>query len=86
METNKIDSAIIYRDGPFCEFKQDVSIVSMETVSGETHKNILLLYPNEIIGMEGFDKLPFDPRDVIKIYQDEVDLKKRANKSWLFKL
>jgi hypothetical protein len=79
-----IDEAIILRDGPFAEFKQDVSIVDIELTSGKMFKNILILYPNQIIGMEGSKKLPFEPKDIKKVFQDNNDLKRRGDKSWLF--
>jgi len=81
---NLIDEAIILRDGPFAEFKQDVSIIDIELTSRKIYKNILILYPNKIIGMEGVRKLPFEPKEIKKVFQDKKDLKRRADKSWLF--
>jgi len=84
MSNSFIDEKIVLRDGPFEEFKQDASVVSVELRSGEKFHKILLLYPNQIIGMQGKDKLPFEPLHVKRVFQSHDDLSERANMSWVF--
>ena len=84
MKKLKIDLSIINIDGPFKEFKQDASIVSVKLKSGMIFNQILLLFPNEIIGMKGFKNLPFDVDEILKVYQDDVDLVSRSEKNWIF--
>jgi hypothetical protein len=84
MDKVYLDSDITQRDGPFDEFKQDVSIVSVELNSGEKFHQILLLYPNEVIGMKGKSSLPFSPSEVKRIFQTKDDQAKRADMSWMF--
>jgi len=84
MKMNKIDSSIIRRDGPFKEFKQDASIVSVRLKSGKVFKQVLLLYPDNIIGMKGYRSLPFEVNEVMEVFQDTVDLASRSERDWLF--
>jgi hypothetical protein len=79
-----LDPEIIKRDGPFDEFKQDVSIVSVELNSGEKFHQILLLYPNEVIGVKGMDSLPFSLSEVKRVFQTKEDRTNRADMSWVF--
>ncbi|RUO66448.1 hypothetical protein CWI77_08530 [Pseudidiomarina planktonica] len=72
MNNHHIDEKIIQRDGPFVEFKQDTSVVSVKLASGEEYPQILLLYPNKIIGMKGAAKLSFYPSLVTRITDGEV--------------
>ncbi len=84
MKTKKIASAIIDRDGPFSEFKQDASVVSVKLQSGKVYRRILLLYPDIIIGMKGYKDLPFETNEILEVYQDDVDLSLRGKKDYLF--
>jgi len=47
MKTSYLDLDVIKRDGPFDEFKQDVSVVSVELKSGDQFHQILLMYQLE---------------------------------------
>ena len=85
MNMIKLVSYIIERDGPFSEFKQDASIVSVKLKSGKIYHQILLLYPDCVIGMNGYEQLPFRIEDISEVFQDEVDLSSRSEISWLFK-
>ena len=85
MKTSYLDLDLIKRDGSFDEFKQDVSVVSVELKSGEQCHQILLMYPNEIIGMNGMSSLPFAVEEVKKVFQTKDDLSTRADMSWVFR-
>ncbi|WP_404409098.1 hypothetical protein LG272_01230 [Pseudidiomarina marina] len=85
MKISYLDLDLIKRDGPFDEFKQDVSVVSVELKSGEQFHQILLMYPNEIIGMKGMSSLPFAVKEVNKVFQTKDDLSTRADMSWVFR-
>lgn len=84
MRSVYLDLNLVKRDGPFEEFKQDVSIVSVELNSGKKFHQILLMYPNEIIGMNGETSLPFSIAEVKKVFQTQDDLSKRADMTWMF--
>ena len=84
MNSIYLEPDLIKRDGPFNEFKQDVSIVSVELNSGKQFHQILLMYPNEIIGMNGVSSLPFSITEVSKVFQTKDDLSKRADMTWIF--
>ena len=75
---------IVERDGPFHEFKQDASFVTVELKDGAKVDGVLLLYPNYVIAVEGCTDLPFSPADVVKAYQTNEDLKRRSKPSWSF--
>ncbi|WP_136063086.1 hypothetical protein [Pontiella sulfatireligans] len=79
-----IPQIVFDRDGPFEEFKQDASIISVELENGKKFSSILVLYPNYIIAMESFDKLPFDTKKIIRAFQTKADLKKRSKSTWTF--
>ena len=70
--------------GPFDEFKQDASFVTVELSDGRKFSGVLVLYPNFIIAMEGFDEIPFDPSSIVRVCQTGDDLKKRSSSDWTF--
>ncbi len=82
--TKSFPQALIERDGPFREFKQDGSIVSVELVDGTVFKTLLLIHPNIIGAMPGVKSFPFDPQDVARIYQTEDNLINRSTSDWTF--
>jgi len=75
---------IVKQYGPFNEFKQDVSFVTVELNNGKKISGVLLLYPNYIIAVEGNNDLPFLPCDVIKLSQTEDDLSKRSSANFVY--
>lgn len=79
-----IPEKVFDRDGPFKEFKQDASIISVELENGEVYSGILVLYPNYIISMKSNDTLPFDPKKIKKAFQTKTDLKTRSKSDWKF--
>jgi hypothetical protein len=80
----EIPMAIVKRDGPFEEFKQDGAFVSVELVDGRHFAGILVIYPNQIAAMEAHDVLPFDPSEIVRAYQTVDDLRRRSSSSWKF--
>jgi len=76
--------AVVERDGPFDEFKQDGSMVSVELADGRHFTGILVVYPNCIAAMDGHDVLPFDPLQIIRAYQTAEDFRRRSSSSWTF--
>lgn len=80
----QIPDKIFERDGPFEEFKQDGAIVTVELDDGKKYSGVLVLYPNYIISIKGYNSLPFDPNKIIKVYQTETDLITRSESSWVF--
>ena len=80
----EIPTEVVQRDGPFDEFKQDAAFVSVELNDGRRFDHLLVLYPNYIIAMKGKSVLPFDPKQNIRVYQTDEDLKLRSSSSWVF--
>lgn len=79
----EIPKAIIERDGPFNEFKQDGAIVSVELTDGRQVSGVLLIYPNYVGAIENETTLTFKPSEVVKVWQSSEDLTIRT-KGWTF--
>jgi len=77
-----LPESVYKRDGPFDEFKQDASIISVETVDGKVFSGILILYPNYIVAMRGQDIIPFDPAMIDRAFQTDADKKTRSSSDW----
>ena len=80
----QLPADIYERDGPFSEFKQDGSIVTVELNDGMVFSGLVVLFPNYIISIKDHSALPFEPKDIIKIYQTEIDLKTRSKSNWVW--
>jgi hypothetical protein len=80
----EIPMSLVRRDGPFAEFKQDGSIISVELKNGQVFTGILLVYPNHIAAMDGQSVLPFKPSDVARVFQSDNDLQRRSSSTWTF--
>ena len=80
----EIPSAVVKRDGPFDEFKQDLAFVSVELDDGRIFEHLLILYPNYIIAMRGQTVLPFDPSRITRAFQTKEDCKLRSSSNWTF--
>jgi hypothetical protein len=75
---------IIERDGPFEEFKQDASIVSIRLLNSVVVENVLLLYPNIVAAIKGQSKLTFNHSQIEAVFQTESDLKVRSKSDWVY--
>ena len=78
--------SVIEKFGPFHEFAQDASMVSIELKNGNIISGVLIVYPNYVGAIEGENDLIFSPKEVTRVFQTEEDLKKRtkSNWSWLY--
>jgi len=74
--------SVIEKYGPFQEFSQDASMVTVELKNGRIVTGVLVVYPNYIGAIEGEADLVFSPKDVVKVFQTPEDLKKRSKSSW----
>lgn len=74
--------SVIEKYGPFHEFAQDASMVTVELKDGGIVTGVLVVYPNYIGAIEGENDLVFSPKDVVKVFQTHEDLKKRSKSSW----
>lgn len=70
--------------GPYEEFKQDVSIVSVKLISGELFDRVMLLYPNYVIAVAECEVLPFCPSDVIEVFQKPSKYRKHSDSNWVY--
>ena len=84
MPRYEIPSPIVERDGPFEEFKQDGAIVSVELADGKIIGQVLLVYPNQVFAVRGCDRMPFDPLQVVRVFQSPEDLRTRTTSKWTF--
>jgi len=84
MSKYEISMDVINRFGPFEEFKQDGSIVSVELVNGKVIERVLLIYPNQVFSVQGETQMPFNPKEVVRVFQTEMDLATRTSSSWSF--
>jgi hypothetical protein len=84
MAKYEIPMDVIRRYGPFEEFKQNGSIVSVELANGRTIHKVLLVYPNEVFSVQGEKEMPFNPNEVVRVFQTEEDLVTRSSSSWVF--
>jgi hypothetical protein len=82
----EIPMSVIDRYGPFHEFAQVASIVTVELADKRIITGVLVVYPNYIGAIEGKDSLFFSPKDVVRVFQTSEDLKKqsKSNWSWLY--
>jgi hypothetical protein len=80
----EIPPAIVERDGPFSEFKQNASIVSVELADGCTVDQVLLIAPNEVWAVRDNDHMPFNPAQVVRVFQTPRDLETRTTSDWVF--
>jgi len=78
----QIPEDVFDRDAPFDEFKQDVSIVTVVVEEETEFSGVLVLHPNYIIGMKGMKSIPFEPSQIVRVYQTEEDQKMRTDQSW----
>jgi len=80
----EIPIEIIERDGPFCEFKQDASIVSVKLSNSDVIDNVLLLFPNIIAAIEGESELTFECSQIEAVFQTDSNLQVRSKSNWVF--
>ena len=78
----EIPKSVIDKYGPFHEFAKDASMVTVELKNGKVITGVVVVYPNYIAAIEGENDLIFSPKDVIKVYQTQEDLKKKSKSSW----
>lgn len=84
MATYEIPMDVIHRYGPFDEFKQNGSIVSVELANGKIIHKVLLVYPNEVFSVQDEKEMPFDSGEVVRVFQTEEDLATRSSSNWVF--
>jgi hypothetical protein len=84
MAKYEIPMDVILRFGPFKEFKQDGSIVSVELADGKIINKVLLIYPNAVFSVQGEKEMPFNQNEVVRVFQTEEDLTTRSSSSWVF--
>ena len=80
----KIPMSVAQSNGPFEEFKQDVSIVSIKTQDGKLFERVMLLYPNYVIAVAEYEKLTFDPSSVVEVTQATKKLRRHKDSNWVY--
>jgi hypothetical protein len=84
MAKYEIPMDVIRRFGPFEEFKQNGSIVSVELANGKIINSVLLIYPNEVFSVRGEKAMPFGPKEIVRVFQTDEDLATRSSSNWVF--
>ena len=80
----EIPKDVAQSNGPFEEFKQDVSIVTVKLQSGNVYERVMLLYPNYVIAVAGEKELPFKPSEVTHVSQAQSQERKFKDSNWCF--
>jgi len=80
----QIPLEVAQANGPFEEFKQDVSIVSVRLESGEVFERVMILYPNYVIAVAEHHKLPFSPPSVVEVFQAKSKFRKLKDSTWVY--
>ena len=78
----QIPESVYERDGPFHEFKQDASVISVELANGQTIDGLLVLYPNYIARVRDHESLPFEVSSIVRAFQTERDMEIRKCADW----
>jgi len=52
--------------------------------AGRVFSSALIVYPDTLAALEGFDELPFNPADVTAVFQTTADLQKRSTSDWTY--
>ena len=71
-------------NGPFEEFKQDVSIVTVTLADESVFERVMVLYPNYVIAVAEHHKIPFNPSDVVGVHQEARRLQRFKDSSWVY--
>lgn len=80
----EIPMDIAQKNGPYEEFKQDVSIVTIKTLDGQHFERVMLLYPNYVIAVAEQDRLPFEPSSVVEVTQAPSAMRKHKDSKWVY--
>jgi hypothetical protein len=72
------------RAGRLAEFAKDASIASIRTKDGKVFAPAVIVFPDFIAAIEGFDYLPFREEEIEAVFQTSDDLKRRSSSSWKF--
>ena len=80
----EIPKDIAQLNGPFEEFKQDVSIVTVKLKDGNVFERVMLLYPNYVISVAEKSELPFKPSEVVLVTQEKSKYRKFTDSTWCF--
>ncbi len=75
---------IAQANGPFEEFKQDVSIVTVTLSNGTVYERVLVLYPNYVIAVADSEMLPFKPSEVVVVHQGSKESCRFKDFNWVF--
>ena len=79
-----LPDAVLQRDGPFTEFKQDAAFVSVELQDGRFFHHLLIVYPNYIVALKDHATLPFRLAEIVRAFQTKEDRKLRSTVGWTF--
>lgn len=79
---HRVPEEVMRRSGILQEFAKDAAIASIRVKGGAVFSPAVIVYPDFIAAIEGFDHLPFTEEEVEAVFQSEEDLKKRSSSSW----
>ena len=78
----RVPEEVMRRSGALQEFAKDAAIASIRVKGGVVFSPAVIVYPDYIAAVEGFDHLPFKEEDIEAVFQSEEDTKKRSSSNW----
>jgi hypothetical protein len=79
---HRVPEEVMQRAGTLEEFAKDASIASIRVRGGRVYSPAVIVYPDFIAAIEGFDHLPFREEEVEEVFQTPQDLLTRSESSW----
>ena len=78
----QVPEAVMRVAGTLDEFANNAAIASIRIKGGAVFSPAVIVYPNYLAAIEGYDDLPFKPEDIEAVFQTPDDLKKRSKSTW----
>lgn len=78
----RVPEDVMRRAGVLEECSKDAAIASIRIRGGRVFSPAVIVYPDFIAAIEGFDCLPFKEEEVEAVFQTAENLKMRSRSSW----
>lgn len=80
----RVPKEVMQEAGSLAEFAKDAAIASIRLKSGSVFSPALIVHPDFIAAVAGFDALPFKEEEIEAVFQTSDDLQKRSRSGWTF--
>ncbi len=64
------------------EFANNAAIASVRVKGCKVFSPVVVVFPNNIAAIEGYDDLPFSVEDIEAVFQTAANLKQRSQSTW----